>query len=277
MASRGVTARGWSGLISGALLVGALTACGADPEPTGTPFVDQPAKEIADASLKAMREAETVHLAGSLTIDGRNVEIDTTVDSDGNCEGRVSLGDQGATRLRQLDERLYLKPDKRFLTSRAGHLAAERITTAMQTKWLLVPGKGDHISWCHLDGLLNNVDRSLTETVPETGDQLKVEGHDAIELTQVEDDRHTSLFVESAEPHHLLKIASHDPQESGELSFSQFGADVDITIPAGGEVYDLLAQYGQVEGLGVDPTVASWFCRRFPWCQPTGPLTEPPP
>jgi hypothetical protein len=267
----GFTPQGWTAVLTSTVVIGVLSACGTD-EPK--PFVDRPAKDIASASVSATRGAKSVRLAGSLKTDGQNIEIDTIEDSNGDCEGAVSLGEHGMTTFRKVDEKLYLKPNAAYLTPLAGHTTTGKIMTSIGGKWLLVPTKSGSINWCDLDGLLAKVEDEMSDPMPKKGDVLQVGGQEAIEVSQPQDEGQTTLFVKTTEPHYLLKIASQGPTGSAELALTGFDRQVDIMVPTASQVLDPTT-YGEVGGFTVDPRVAFGFCKRWPWCQPAQPGDEP--
>ena len=98
----------WTRKLGAAACVAGLAlgaaACGGDsgdkggdaPKAAANPFKDDTGIEVATKAVDTIKDLESVHIKGTAPTGDEIIEIDLSVDQDGNCAG--SIGEQHACR-----------------------------------------------------------------------------------------------------------------------------------------------------------------------------------
>ncbi|GAA4368795.1 hypothetical protein [Nocardioides caricicola] len=219
-------------------LATALTACGG-----GDSFTDQSAEEIADASKDAMADLKSVKVAGSITADGQQVEIDIQTDDQGSCVGSIGV-DGASAELLGADGKTWFRPSEEFWRQSGGE-AADQLISMVGDKWVVIPeGEEDGFGqFCDLDELLEQMlkdDEEDDDAKFSKGDTQDIDGEEAIAIDQEDPEDGTSTgYVLVDEPHYLVKIEKTDGEDSGDVTFSAFDEEVDAEAPAEEDTIDL--------------------------------------
>lgn len=216
-------------------LAAALTACG------GEDFADQPAEDIVEASKEAMSELDAVKVAGAITADGQEVEIDMQSNSDGKCVGSISV-DAGTAEIVGDGDTTWFRPDEAFWLATAGE-TAEQIMTLVGDKWVVVPdGEDGFGEFCDLDELLDQLleDDDDDKATFATGEVEDLDGEDVIPVEREDsEDGASTGYVRVDDPHYLVKIDKTEGEDTGTVTFSEFDEEFDAEAPADEDVVDL--------------------------------------
>lgn len=128
-------------VVIGAGLVAGLTACGGgEPDPdAGTNGVGKlSARKIQSRTVTAARDADTVHVSGSVVVGGKTYKLDMRLKDDGGT-GSVTTGD-GTFQLLRVGEKLFLKASAGFWThSDEGKGAHGTAAQKLEGKYVKVP------------------------------------------------------------------------------------------------------------------------------------------
>jgi hypothetical protein len=194
-----------------------LTACGSSPLDGKT------GQEVAEAAAAALEEAGSVDVAGTMTTQGEEGEVDLHLQGE-DATGTITMG--GAEiQLINVGGTAYLQAAPEFWSSFG--LPAE-VVDAFDGKWVVIPGEaGAAFAEFSLAGFvdeLRNPDGEVQEDVTEG----EVDGEDVV---IVEQEDGSSLKVANADPSYPLEL-TNDGDSAGTVRFSGFGETEDITAPA---------------------------------------------
>lgn len=211
-----------------------LTACGGG-------FADESAETITAETKKDMLALESVHMVGEITTDDELIALDIALDTSGNCDGTIELGEDGESGfdIRSIDGTSWLKPTEAFWTQFAGE-AAPTIIDAAGSSWVIFPGEqaDQFAELCDLDQFLEGFGDD-EDTKVEVGETSEIDGQEVVAIeTESDSGDPVTGFVTVEEPHYLLKIEANG-EEPGELVFSEFDEPLDLAAPSEDEVFDL--------------------------------------
>lgn len=232
-----------------AALAMSLSSCGSgdddksgagDKPDAGAEFAAQTVKEITAQSEKDMKALTSLTMAGTITQDDGELELDLSFDTDGNCAG--SMGMQGGTaEVVSVDGASYLRGNEAFWRATAGD-SAEQVMAVLGDRWAKLPaGSEDFSEFCDLDSLLDEFDDDSDdskETVTK-GKVATVDGQDAVEIVTKDEDGTTHAWVATEGKHYIIKLEHTGEDEPGVMSFSDFDEPVDAEAPAEDEVVDM--------------------------------------
>jgi hypothetical protein len=204
-----------------------LGACG------GSPLEGKTGQEVADAAAAALEEAGSVDIAGTMSTQGQEGEVDLHLQGD-DATGTLTLA--GAEiQLLNVGGTVYLQAAPDFWSSFG--LPAET-AAQFEDQWVIVPADaGAAFSEFSLAGLveeLRNPDGEVKEEVTEG----EVDGENVV---VVEQEDGSNLKVADADPAYPLEL-TNSGEASGTVTFSGFGETEDITAPA--DVLDLTEVMG---------------------------------
>ena len=230
-----------------------LTACGGSDGSDGgggdgtsaDDFAAQPGKEIVAAARAAMADLESLKLAGSITADGQEIDLDIQTNADGDCAGSIGIAG-GTAELLGVGGDIWFKPDTAFWEASAG-AQADQIISLVGDKWVVV-GEDDGFSeFCDVDELLEELisDEDDKDTTFTKGDVTDVDGGDAIpvESTEAEDGASTAYVLVDA-PNYLVKIEKTEGEDTGSVTFSEFDETFEVEAPAEDDTIDPSALNG---------------------------------
>ena len=220
-----------------------LTACGggAADEQTGD-FADGSAADINEAFGADMSGLESVHIAGTVTSGGSELELDLALDTAGDCTGNVGIAGGNADILR-VDDVTWFRPDEAFWEASTGDPAvAQTIVEAVGEKWVEVPAEQDSLGQvCDLDQILSQLTESSNND-PEKDGTDEVDGVASVKLTRVDDqdpDATVTAWIAVEGKHYLLKYEKAGGAEPGTVLLNDFDKALDLAPPAEDEVFDL--------------------------------------
>ncbi|MGL5824869.1 MAG: hypothetical protein ACRCYU_08640 [Nocardioides sp.] len=210
-----------------------LTACGGDTGKDADSkkkdgFADQSVEEIQKQVQADMAELKSVRIAGDVQQNGQALSLDLALNTDKSCAGSITI--QGGTaEIISGPDGQFLKGDNAFWAVAAGgEAAAEQVTNLLGDRWAKMPesqaGLGDI---CDLDSLLS--DSADVKADSEIGDQVTIDGADALELISTDTEPQT-VSVALDEPHYILKVTK-DGTEGGTITLSDFDVEVDAAAP----------------------------------------------
>lgn len=201
-------------------------------------YEDTPIDQIGDDVEKAMKDLETVHLAGNIVDDGQKILMDVTVSRGGDCQGTMQLDGGGSFDILGVEGVSYFKADEAFWKSQVGDQASV-ITAAIGDKWATDSSDPEGFAeLCDLDELLSdlNSDDIAGDDSKVTGTQ-EVSGKETVTIAFTSDDGNPgTAYVSAEDPHYFVRF---DVPEEGAMVFSRFDEPLEVEKPAAGEIFDL--------------------------------------
>lgn len=219
----------------GALVV--LTSCGGGSKEND--FADGSASEIAKAFSTDMGSLESVHIAGTVTGDGGEIELDLALNTDSDCEGDITLSG-GTAQILSLDGDAWMKPDEAFWRA-ASPDTADQIIATVGDNWVVVPpSAADLTAVCDLGAVLDSLLDENNQDFTKAGTE-EVDGQPAVKLTRPDTDdpdATTTSWIAVEGKHYLLKFEKTGAQPGG-VTLSDFDVALEIEPPAADEIVDL--------------------------------------
>ncbi|MDF1605305.1 hypothetical protein [Nocardioides sp. YIM 152315] len=227
------------GLAALGLGAAVLTGCGGgdDGDGGGGDFEGQSADKIVEQAKKDMDGLKAVRVAGSVTTDGQEIELDMQLNTDADCTGTIGFGG-GTTELLGTGGSVWMKPDETFWKAFAGD-SADQVITVVGDKWVVVPaGEDGFAELCDLDDLLDELISDDDTDYTKAGDD-EIDGERVLAVESKDEDGSSTGYVVVDEPHYLVKVEKTEGDEPGSVAFSEFDEEFSVEAPAGDEVIDL--------------------------------------
>jgi hypothetical protein len=200
-------------LAAGALL---LTACGSSP------LEGRNGPEVAELAAGALEEAGSVRLAGSMTQDGEETEIDMQLQGD-DAAGTITV-EGTEIELISVDGDVYLKATEELLASFG---APAEQTADFEGRWIMMPGE-DAADF--EDFTLDSFIEQLRDPDDEVKDETSSEELDGDSVVVVEQEDGSTLTVADDDPPYPLELSGSEDEE-GTVTFSDHGEEFDISAP----------------------------------------------
>jgi len=196
-------------------------------------YADTSAKQVEKDVKSAMADLKSLHISGEVNQQGTKVQLDLSLDTDGDCTGSIGLGSVGKLQLVSTGGAAYVKPDSAFWkASGLGALEAQA-----KGKW--VSGEkafAGITSVCDLGDLLGDIKSDDDSYSKVSSTDTKVNGDDVVKVAfKSSDGTKGSLYVLTDEPHYAVKA---DLGSEGSLTFSEFNKAVEPKAPAKSDIID---------------------------------------
>jgi hypothetical protein len=210
---------------------GASTA-GAEAAPVQAEIVVPEASEIFPKASAAIEKATSATIVGDLTVGSQKgkFELSGTVDGT-NSQSMMSQGNSTIEML-TVDNVVYMKPNKAFLTERAGAEAAKMLDSVAPGKWISTKN-GSQFGEFKIDSLLEAMDTGELGTK----EAAKITKKDLTDLNGAKAFKYTgdeNVFWIAAEGEpHLLKVESPG---TGIMTFSEWNSVKPFGAPAKSDV-----------------------------------------
>lgn len=228
--------------VTGALVAASLSGCGSD---------DKDEKKMADLSVEDI-EKESKEAMGELTSltytlrtgSGATESVtEVSAEIDGDCAGTVDAAGSTTEFIRLKDGSSFMKADAAVWQAQAPD-QADQIIAMLGDKYAKMPSGQDPFGDpCDLEGLIESIiedDEDDEEAKITKGDVTDVDGVEALELTSVEGEETTTLWV-SNEDAWILK-AEQQGAEGLTMEFADFDDVPDVEQPSKDEYVDLGGQ-----------------------------------
>ncbi|MBO1333228.1 hypothetical protein [Streptomyces sp. VRA16 Mangrove soil] len=223
-----------------------LTACGSGDGGSGKggddPFAGKSADRIAADAVKATKDADSLHMKGTVRQSGSTVTVDLSVDQDKNCDGTIAT-DGAHADIRHTNGTLYLRGDEQYwraaLKEQPG---ADKIVPKVKDKWVKAPADdATTAGLCDKQGLVASMDENKSErTGMKKGPATTVDGTKAIKLTKKKSSGETlALYVAAEGKPYILRSTSTGGKAPNTATFSDYGKAVRPQTPPADETVDL--------------------------------------
>ncbi len=201
-----------------------VAACGGSGGSSGNGIAAKPAASIAVAAGKALNNAKTVHVSGTVHSGGQTIAIDMSIVSGKGARGTMTLAGH-AVQVVTVGPKLYLKAGTAFWQHFAGSLAA-----LVAGKWLQVAtattGASSFAGLLNLHAVVGKLlaqatgNRGLTK-----GKQTTINGQNAIVVTQ----GGNAVYVATSGTAYPLELMT---KGGGHLFLSHYGEAVSLAPPS---------------------------------------------
>lgn len=208
-----------------------LAACGttvldgqASPAaaPTSEHSSDPTGPELSDAAIDALEQAGSVRIAGSMTMDGEQADVDLRLSGD-DVAGSMTM--QGSTvQLVVVGGAFYMQAPEEMWTSQG---LPPAIAASLAGTWVLVPGGSDEFADFSLAGFVDEMRRPDATIDEEVGDS-RLDGQPVYEL---HDSDGAVMLVAAVGPPYPLQV-TQTGAEAGVMRLSEFGTVAPIVPPA---------------------------------------------
>ncbi|WP_121257204.1 hypothetical protein [Nocardioides ferulae] len=218
-----------------------LAGCGSDDGDSAEGddgFADRPADEIVETAKSAMQDLSSVHVAGEVSTDGTVIGMDIRLSDEGECSGTMDVGAEGVVEVVSTGGESWFRADEAFWTT-AGIPADQQ--ALVLDKWV-VDSEGDFAEFCDLDELIgdlfDNDDESAEKFTVKGTEEL--DGEEVVVIEQDDEEEGVSTgYVQAGGEHYMVKIEKTEGEDTGSVTFTEFGEDVEVEAPAEDEVVDL--------------------------------------
>jgi hypothetical protein len=176
----------------------------------------------------ALRNAQSVHLTGTVKSDGQNITVDLELVG-ANSQGTLTV-DNNDVQLIKLGETVYIKGDPDFLTKYAnGNAAAVK---ALNGKWLKTASTSDFDAFS-IDGFADQLKAGSDVKVNSKTTQATEGGQPVVVLTQTDG---STLSIANTGTPYPLSLHGKTASE-GQLTFSDYNKPITVTAPT--DVFDV--------------------------------------
>jgi hypothetical protein len=232
----------------------ALAACGSDngedksddgntpsASDSGNDFAGGSVDEIKEAAITDMKALESMTLDGSITLDGEELEMSLSMDTAGNCVGKMSQSD-GTAEFLGVEGDYYLKGDEAFWRSNSDPGKADATIEAVGDNWVkLGPDAGGFSDVCDLDSMIEDLEDDVDDEGKQVskGDETTVDGASVVEVVTQDGKETTTTLVATDEKHYILEVTNEGGDEPGSFTLSDFDEPVDAEAPAETDVVEM--------------------------------------
>lgn len=230
-------------LAAAGVLAVLLSGCGGGNDDKGSDagndFAKGKAEDIVAAAKSDMKELDSVHMSGTVSSSGQDLDIDLQVSSDGDCQGTFGIG-EGTAEVRAADGSSWFKPDEAFWREQGGD-QADTIIQVVGDKWV-VDSSGQFSQFCDLDSLLDDLinDKEGSDATYSVDGTDEIDGDSVVKVDrESEKDGTSSGYVLTDSPHYLVKVEKTEGDDAGTITFGEFDEDFTVEAPADDEVIDL--------------------------------------
>ncbi len=213
-----------------------LAGCGGDDSDSNAAeeYAESSSETIAEDLIEAMGDVESVRMAGTVTEDGEDLELDVEVNTDGECEGTIGVNGQGTIELLHLDGVSYFKADEEFWRAQAGD-AADQLMSLAGDNW--VTNSSDPNGFGELCDFDNFVDALEGDDTFEVEGVEEIDGEEAVKLSFESDDGNEGVaYIAGDDPHRILRF---DVPDEGRIDFTEYDDDFSVEKPDADEIVDL--------------------------------------
>ena len=194
-----------------------LTACGSD-----SPLEGKTGEEVAAAAADALEKAGAVHIAGSMTQDGEEMELDLQLQGD-DAAGTLTFGGTEVEIISVGGEQFLRAPVEFW----AGSGMPEEALGMFDGTWVLMPADAaaefEDFSLAGFADELRDPDGEIEE-------ETRAEELDGEPVRIVEQEDGSTLTVADDDPAYPLELTGEDGSE-GTVTFSKHGEKEDISAP----------------------------------------------
>lgn len=210
-------------------------------------FADRTGDEVVEQATEAMRTLRSVHMHGTLVVDGTELTLDLNLGRGDTCRGTVSAPGHGTTEVLGIDGDWWLRLDREAWSSvdpEQGPAAADYVGD----RWVVAAESEDFEKMCDLEAFLQDTMRFGRGLGRDGGTVFRNDGVDRVDGQRVVVAKPTQIrgierdpataYVQAGGRHLVVRLEDrlHD---TGFLAFDRFDRPVDAARPAADEMVDI--------------------------------------
>ncbi|WP_424708447.1 hypothetical protein [Kitasatospora acidiphila] len=201
------------------------------------------AKQIFDASGKAMSGLSSMHVAGTVTSDGQKVTLDLSADKDKNCTGTVTDSGTGSMDILHNSAGTWVRPDAAAWQGIAAQQGTAKsgaaIAEIFKGRWLTGgdsdPDFQQTVGMCDLiSGLSDNFSKGSN---PILGGHSTVNGIPTVGLLISDDSGPSTLYIATQGQPYLLRVQNNG-SDPGTMDLDGFNKPLNVQAPPADQVID---------------------------------------
>jgi uncharacterized protein YceK len=200
------------------------------PSATANGISDKTADQILTASVAAAKAQQSVHIKGQGSSGGQKFAVDLQLRKGGGGQGSITIG-ANTIQLVSTGATVYIKADAAYWTQQS----SAAVATLIGDRWVKAPATNSGLAQlaqlADFDTALGNFLKP--DTAPTKGDVGTADGQPAIALVT----KSGKLWVATTgEP---LPIRIDTGTSNDALTFSEWGATLDIAVPKDSDTLDI--------------------------------------
>ncbi|MDI3405462.1 hypothetical protein [Streptomyces cavernicola] len=225
--------------------------CGTATARDDNGIADKSPEEIGKASRDALLSVTSLHVEAEIKglPEPTPASFELSYDTKDNCTGTVTnQNDKGSMEVVRKGDRVWIKPDEKWLASQMPELKGDEATELLKGKYFgttVRDADGAEIAQlCDLNSFKQQITdqsgRSQDATV-EKGERTEVDGRPAIRLNVTRDTQKGSTYVSTEGKPYPLKIEADESAKGVEIdmTFSEFDEPVDVQAPPDDQTVDI--------------------------------------
>lgn len=196
-------------------------------------YADTSAKQVEKDVKTAMADVTSVHLTGDVLREGTRLDMDLSINTEGDCEGSIGLGSVGRFDILRVDGKSYVKPDAAFWKASGAGGIADKVNG----RWVVGGNSfADLTEACDLVALLASFTSAEDKYSKVSGTDTEVDGQEVVKVAfTTSGGAEGNLFVSADKPHHVVKAVVG---KDATLTFTDINEPVEPKAPAKGQVVD---------------------------------------
>lgn len=231
-----------------ALLAALVSGCDDAPtdEKTTTSFAAIAPADQVEAARTAMADLTAVHLTGTITTDGRPLDVDLALGDDGSCTGTLGVAG-GVAEVRAAEGGAWFRPDATLWSSIVDadtDDAGERIAEAVGERWVVLEDD-DLRALCDFRSIMSSLvsppgdgrvySSAGTEEV-DGAPVLRIRSDDGNQGRGAGGGGTTYGYIRADAPHYLVRTERPGGEAPATMTFSDFDVAPDVAAPAADDV-----------------------------------------
>jgi hypothetical protein len=209
-------------LIGVVVAIGALVAggCGGGVHTNG--LEKKSATQVQQAAAAALKEAKSVHLAGTGRTEGKPERVDLRIQGKAST-GTIGLGPDIHYEITAIDNDVYVKADRRTWQTLGEPAAMQNLAG----RWIKIGPGQINLEGFSLDALAAQLTKPDSPLEPKV-DQATLDGKKVVVISQ---ENGSKLYIANTGPAYPLRGDYKGP-DAGRLDFTEYGVDFHITAPS---------------------------------------------
>jgi hypothetical protein len=224
-----------SAAVLGGLIL--LTACnGGGSDDAGAEFAGLSASAKVTAAKDAMRDLHSIHIAGTLSNEGQEVEVDLHMSADGRCAGTFAFSG-GVAEVRAVDDGAWMRPDAAIWED-FSEGSADQVTDFVGDKWVVLDDPQLE-QMCDFRSVMGSLSDSEPDRKYIADGTTEIDGVKTFRIMSSGSAGTTYGYVQADSPHYLTRTERREGEAPATMTFSDFDADVDVDVPDADDIIDL--------------------------------------
>lgn len=211
-----------------------------------------PAEDIIERASEALKNAPSLKLQGVGSSDGEEVQANLSLNKQGDCTGKMTMGTTGSFEVIKLGKKFWMKPDDKFWETQAGNAEAAKL---LKGKYLLgdtsSPENSDMADMCSLEDTAFNKPAwqsdgsSASSASSDTVDSITkgatstISGVPVIAVKAVHGSETITAYIATDGTDYPVKFVTKGGDDPGTITLSDFGKPINVASPDPALVVDM--------------------------------------